>query len=383
MRIPKTGSLRNRRPKRIALVGVPILLGRSPFNAGLMEYARQHGNWTFIYNAEPTETSFRQLLDLDCDGAIVRVGSPAMRDAAQKLPFPIVNISGYLEDPGVPTIRADQEELGRLCARHLIERNFRRFAYVRFPKGWLNHARLKGFLECLAGAGLSNNIRGTDLRHAEPDLLSPTELRELRKWVATLNPPAALFLTDSHDAYKVLDAIRGAGMRVPEDIAVIAPYVSLQTHDLCVPSLTCADPNEFAWAVRAGRYLDRLMRGGSPNSGPVTMPPAGVVAAQSTNIIAIEDPLVRSAMDSIRQRSSENINIKTIAAMIGRPRRTIERRFLAAVGMSPHEALLRERFSNARELLRATPRLPLAEIARQCGFYNVQHMNRVMKRVDA
>lgn len=381
--MPQTKNTPKKRPKRIAVVGLPILLARSPFNAGLMEYARQHGHWRFIFNAEPTETSFQQLLDLDCDGAIVRICSPAMRDAAQKLPFPIVNISGYLENPGVPTIRSDQAELGRLCARHLLERNFQRFAYVRFPGGWLNQARLQGFFESLADAGLSENIRGMDLKHFEPDLLSPTELRHLGKWVTTLNPPTALFLTDSHDAYKVLEAIRGAGLRIPEDIAVIAPYVSLQTHDLCVPSLTCADPNEFAWAIRAGSYLDRLMRGGSPHAEPLTMLPAGVIAAESTNVIAIEDPLVRSAMDFIRQHSSENINIKTIADLINRPRRTLERRFLAAVGMSPHEALLRERLSNAQQLLNTTPRPPLAEIAKRCGFYNVQHMNRALNRSDS
>jgi len=380
---PPIESRRKRRSKRIALVGLPILLGRSPFNAGLMEYAREHGHWNFIFNAEPTETSFRQLLELDCDGAIVRICSTAMRDEAQKLPFPVVNISGYMENPGVPTIRADQRELGRLCAQHLIERNFQRFAYVRFPGGWLNQTRLEGFLESLSVAGFSGNISGMDLKHVEPDLFSAAELRQLRAWVATLTPPVAIFLTDSHDAYQVLETIRSAGLRIPEDIAVIAPYVSLQTHELCVPSLTCADPNEILWAHRAGAYLDRLMRGGKPYSEPVTVPPAGVIAAQSTNIIAVEDSLVRSAMDSIRQHASENINIKTIAANLGRPRRTIERRFLAAVGMSPHEALLRERVSNAKEFLNAKPRLPLAEIAQRCGFYNVQHMKRALKRLNA
>lgn len=381
--LPLNESRRNGRPKRIALVGLPILLGRSPFNAGLMEYAREHGHWNFIFNAEPTEASFRHLLKLDCDGAIVRICSPAMRDEARKLPFPVVNISGYLEDPGVPTIRADQMELGRLCAQHLLERNFQRFAYLRFPRGWLNQARLKGFLESLAAAGLSQNIVGLDLKIIEPDLFSAAELRRLRAWIATLNSPAALFLTDSHDAYKVLETIRSAGLRIPEDIAVIAPYVSLQTHELCVPSLTCADPNEPLLALRAAAYLDRLMRGSKPYSEPVTVPPAGIIAAQSTNIIAVEDPLVRSAMDSIRQHASENINIKTIAVNLGRPRRTIERRFLAALGMSPHEALLRERVSNAKEFLNAEPRLPLAEIAQRCGFYNVQHMKRALKRLNA
>jgi len=380
---PTIESRRKKRPKRIALVGLPILLGRSPFNAGLMEYAREHGHWNFIFNAEPTEASFRHLLELDCDGAIVRICSTAMRDEAQKLPFPVVNISGYLENPGVPTIRADQRELGRLCAQHLIERNFQRFAYVRFPGGWLNQTRLEGFLESLSDAGFSGNISGMDLKHIEPDLFSATELRQLKAWVATLTPPVAIFLTDSHDAYQVLETIRNAGMRIPEDIAVIAPYVSLQTHELCVPSLTCADPNETLWAHRAGAYLDRLMRGGKPYPEPVTVPPAGIIAAQSTNIIAVEDLLVRSAMDSIRQHASENINIKTIAANLGRPRRTIERRFLAAVGMSPHEALLRERVCNAKEFLNAKPRLPLTEIAQRCGFYNVQHMKRALKRLNA
>jgi LacI family transcriptional regulator len=379
---PAIESRRKRRQKRIALVGLPILLGRSPFNAGLMEYAREHGHWNFIFNAEPTETSFRQLLELDCDGAIVRICSTAMRDEAQKLPFPVVNISGYLENPGVPTIRADQRELGRLCAQHLLERNFQRFAYLRFPGGWLNQTRLEGFLERLSDAGFSGNISGMDLKHIEPDLFSATELRQLRAWVATLTPPVAIFLTDSHDAYQVLETIRSAGLRIPEDIAVIAPYVSLQTHELCVPSLTCADPNETLWAHRAGAYLDRLMRGGKPYSEPVTVPPAGIIAAQSTNIIAVEDSLVRSAMDSIRQHAAENINIKTIAANLGRPRRTIERRFLAAVGMSPHEALLRERVSNAKGFLNTKPRLPLAEIAQRCGFYNVQHMKRAIKRLN-
>ena len=69
--------------------------------------------------------TFRFLRHCKCDAAIVRITNPAMRREALKIPFPLINVSSWLEDPGVPTVRHDYRAIGRLVAEHLLEKGFR------------------------------------------------------------------------------------------------------------------------------------------------------------------------------------------------------------------------------------------------------------------
>ncbi len=356
---------------------MPVLESESVFNAAVLRYAQEHGHWQFAFSAEASVNSFRFLRELDCDGAIVRIVSPEMREEALRVDLPMVNVSSWLEHPGVTTIRFDNEMLGRLSAEHLLERKFQRFGIVRLHGGWLNEERARGFLASVGAAGFGDNVSIFDL---QSQFFDRAEMNRFRAWASSLRPPTGIFLTDDENAPLFMEALRAEGLRIPQDVAVITGYHHpLYIRD-CVPPLTHIDIDDEALALKAAQCLDRLMKGESPPNAVNEVQPRGVVALRSTDTLAVDDPMVSRAVEFIREHSAENINIKVVAEQLSLQRRTLERRFAAAVGISLHQFMIRERVMRAETLLRSSTRPALSKIASQCGFFDARHMKRALRQ---
>ena len=56
--------------RRIAVIGAPVLQAQSLFNAALIDYATQRGNWKFVFSTEVSVQTLRFLRQLECDGAL-------------------------------------------------------------------------------------------------------------------------------------------------------------------------------------------------------------------------------------------------------------------------------------------------------------------------
>jgi LacI family transcriptional regulator len=210
--------------KRIALIGLPVLQSVNNLsNAAIARHAEDAGRWRFVFSAEASVNAFRFLRTLDCDGAIVRITSTAMLREAKKIHFPLVNVSSWLERPGVPTVRHDYAAVGRLAAEHLLEKGFRRFGCVLVPGGWFIQERFNSFLETVKARG--GEVQIFSLKTTQPEIPQPISLAERRRfvdWVKLLRPPAALALMDDWDAPVLMEACNEAGLRIPRDLVMIA-----------------------------------------------------------------------------------------------------------------------------------------------------------------
>ena len=364
--------------KRIAVIGAPVLQAESRFNAALIDYAARHQHWKFVFSTEATVRNLRFLRGLDCDGALIRVISPAIAAEARKLPFPLVNFSSWLANPQVPTVRCDNAMMGRLAAEHLLERGFRRFGVVLTKGGWFIHPRHQSFLETIEAAGFAAHVSTFHLNNHPADA---ADWMRFKEWIITQPPPVALFLTnDDPDAPVLLEACREAGRRVPQDVAIIASHGHPQICLACHPQLTYVDQNEHDVALEAASYLDRLMSGESTGVKTIIVSSGGVVALGSTDTLAVEDREVARAVEFIRAHIKEPINIKDVAQHFSIARRTLERRFRSVMGMSLHDFQTRERIERARDLLRTKPPLTLAEVARRCGLTSAARLNLVFRQ---
>lgn len=72
-----------------------------------------------------------------------------------------------------------------------------------------------------------------------------------------------------------------------------------------------------------------------------------------------------------------NVSLEQIAHECGMSRSHLARAFKVSTGQSPHRWLSTRRIERARHMLSHTP-LPLADIARRCGFADQSHFTRVM-----
>jgi LacI family transcriptional regulator len=368
--------------RRIAVVGLPML--QSVHNLGsvaIANYAGRKGNWRFVLGAEATVDAFRFLRTVNCDGAIVRILSPAMNREAMKVRVPLINISSWLEHPGVPTIRHDYQTCGRLAAEYLLKENFRRFGCVLVRGGCIPR-RSRMFLDTLQRRGFK--ARQFYLRSSNPYLRQPLSAAERKRfvvWIRTLQPPAALVLMDDWDAPALMRACGEAGFEIPRNLGVLSIGVHSETLAACPVPLTAVQEDHETQMKLVVENLEQMMAGRHPAERLLEVPPLGVIERASTATLATEDRVVAGALEYLRTHTSEPLNIATLAGQIGTSRATLDRRFRKEIRQTPHDYLVQQRIRQAQELLQARPSPSLQAISAACGFMNRRRLNLVFKRI--
>jgi LacI family transcriptional regulator len=371
------------RQKRIALIGLPVFQSINNLTCvAIARHAEETGRWRFVFSAEASVAAFKFLRTLDCDGAIVRITSEAMKREARKIRFPLVNVSSWLADPGVPSAKHDYRALGRMAAEHLLEKGFRRIGCVIVPGGNFIQERFMAFSETLKLRGLKPQL--FHLRTTQPALQQPVSAEEKRRfanWVRTLQPPAALALMDDWDAPTLMNSCREAGLEIPRDLVVITACSHSEVVPQCPVPLSAPLENHELLGRLAVACLDDLMSGKRLENYTITVPPMGMAERTSTATMAIEDREVAHAVEFIRAHGFEPINISDVLTRVSISRVTLERRFRQVIGETPHEYLIQHRVRRAQELLLQQPPPSLQAIAKQSGLPDRRRLNQVFSRV--
>jgi LacI family transcriptional regulator len=172
----------------------------------------------------------------------VEPGNPFDRIISNRVPL-------VLLDRDVPGLHAafvgvDDEEVGLMATRHLLEKGCRRIAHLAGPDISTARGRLEGYRKALQSAGLGVRsdyvirIPSADSRSAENGFEAMQQL--LRRDP----PPDGIFCFNDEAATGALRAILDAGLRIPEDMAVIGVGNMTNTDFLKVP-LTTIDQNSI------------------------------------------------------------------------------------------------------------------------------------------
>ncbi len=91
------------------------------------------------------------------------------------------------------------------------------------------------------------------------------------------------------------------------------------------------------------------------------------------------DEIVRRALAKMQQTIDAPLTLGELAQQIKTGRRTLERKFKADLGVSPHTAYLNIRLDHAAQLLTRTQRTA-TDIAITCGFSDVAHFSKCFKK---
>jgi LacI family transcriptional regulator len=184
-----------------------------------------------------------------------------------------------------------------------------------------------------------------------------------------------------HDdrGHQVLDACRRANLRVPDEVAVIGVDNDPFLCNLCTPPLTSIDINPARIGYEAAAQLATMMNGGKPPRAPLLLgPPRGVAPRQSTDMLAIDDEEVASAVRFVRENAIKGISVRDVLALATRAPSTLERRVKRLLGRTIKAEITRVKLSRARLLLSETE-LPIAHIATRCGFSEPRYFCEVFR----
>ncbi len=135
---------------------------------------------------------------------------------------PYILIDRYFRGLDANFVGVDDEMVGLLATSHLLEQGCRRIAHIRGPEVSTAVGRLKGYKKALASHGLaplSGHIisLGTSGDHRG----EKSGYEVTKKLLSTRYRPDGLFCFNDPAAFGAIRAILDAGLRIPQDIAVI------------------------------------------------------------------------------------------------------------------------------------------------------------------
>ena len=294
---------------------------------------------------------------------------------------PAVEISSVRKDLGIPCVMEDNQAIGQLGAEHLLERNFKNFVWAPFCDDAVNEERFRGFAATVRAAGYDcvellpvNTRRSTRLnRHVNWTLR--------RRWVIhtirSLRYPLGIFCYNDCVAADIVDACIEADIQIPDQVAVLGVDNDPVICDCVQVPLSSVRHDLEGMAYEAAALLDCLINGDPAPKIPKRISPKGVVTRNSTEVLAVEDPKVSSALRYIQRNFSRgNLSVDDVVACTRLPRRSLERAFRVELRRTMLHEILRVRVNHAQKLLETTG-LSVTDIAAQSGFANLNHFFRV------
>ena len=101
----------------------------------------------------------------------------------------------------------------------------------------------------------------------------------------------------------------------------------------------------------------------------------------SADLVSNVDTDIVNAMEYIQKRYGEKVSLEDLCAVAKMSRATFNRHFKKVTQMSPMQYVINRRVNAAKQLL-ANGQQNKTEIALQCGFYDVSHLDKYLKQSD-
>lgn len=369
---------RTNEPKSVALLIESSNAYARGLLRGIVSYIRDHQTWSvYLSEQERGAAPPPWLRNWQGDGLIVRIETNTIARSIRRLGLPTVDLSAARHIPGIPWVETNDREISRLAAEHLIERGFRNLAFCGEPHFNWSQWRGDEFLRLADSDGRSCFTFQSDST-TSPGFSIAKERRRLTNWVAALPKPVGIFACYDIKAQQILDVCREAQIKVPEEAAVLGVDNDELLCDLCTPPLSSVMPAAHRAGREAARLLDDLM-GGKQVEEKHLIDPVGVVTRQSTDVLAIDDDDVVTAVRFIRNHACEGINVLDVLKTVPVSRRVLETRFQDLIGRTPHQEIVRRRIERACELL-ADSDMSLSRVASLTGFRSEAYLIVAFRR---
>jgi LacI family transcriptional regulator len=256
-------------------IGLLVLDGKNPFFTDLARAAEDEaegvGAVVLVGNTHRDATRESFYLDAFAQQQargiiIVPVGDVGARlERLRERGISSVVLQPEHPSPNSNSISVDNEEGGRIAARHLLETGRRRIAFAGGPIGMEQISRRHAG----AAAEIDGWGRGASLQVFETDDLTVAHGREVGHRLLRLpgaERPDAVFAANDLVALGILDIVGRDGIRVPDDVAVIG-YDDIDfARTAAVPLSSIRQPSEQLGQIAVQMIEDDRANPGRPPS---------------------------------------------------------------------------------------------------------------------
>jgi LacI family transcriptional regulator len=375
---------------------------------GIARYSQIHGPWEFLLPGEnpaipwpfsdsirgkdarakypvwlPNHSAF-PLHRLNANGVIGRIQTPAIGRTLLASGLPIIGIElsrAQLADRNplsrISEIRDEGVEVGHIAAEHLRGRGFTHFGFCGFPNCAWSDRRQRSFCESLRKHPLPRHVYLPPRKNA--NLPWPQEQLSVTSWLQSLPRPIGILACNDLRGRQLIDACRQAGLRVPDDVAVLGVDDDRLFCELANPPLSSVALNLNHAGYQAAELLDGLMSGHITAPKKIMVQATWVVERRSTSLRVVSDGHVVAALRFIDDHFRQAITVDDVVAAAQISRRALEICFKRHMGRSIREDIQRARLDWSKKLLGET-NLTIEKIAGLAGFCDPPYMSRVFQR---
>jgi LacI family transcriptional regulator len=364
--------------KRIAIVLSDVFLRR--LTPALFPFVKNRQDYWILDIYRPVAELLSLINELDPVG-IITEDLPGRTEHLLKLKRPMVIADTDKIYPGTISIDVDDGKVGQRAADFFVKAGFQHFAFLGNQTHYSNQ-RQQGFTRYLQHFGHFCHS------HLDRENKGKTYMEyyrgqapRLKEWLRGLPKPVGLFAAHDPLGRLVCEACGECFIPVPEEVAVLGANNDELICNLSYPPLSSVEIPWLKIGEMAGELLDRLITDGENKKTLHLVEPGEVIARESSDLSAVEDPVLRRALEYLRMHFHEDISIKTVCGILRINRRTFELKCREILGRSPKKELSRLRVEKAKSLLKQSE-AKMEWIARQCGFSNAERFSVVFKQTE-
>jgi DNA-binding LacI/PurR family transcriptional regulator len=233
--------------------------------SGMQAEARAHGHLLALHEVETAAELEPLTRELNEMAGILIIGSGDLTDAhIRRLAAPpraAVLVDNYLAGQAIECVMPDHADAGYLATNHLVSLGHRRIAFLPGPRKYKTLIdRHDGYLRALADLGLSTTPELQPLPIPGTPRKGYLQMRQL---LALTEPPTAVVATSDKSALGALEALREAGLRVPQDVALVG-IDDIPGAEYTEPPLTTVHwPKRELGVLAVRRLLHRIEHSGT------------------------------------------------------------------------------------------------------------------------
>ncbi|MFZ5889482.1 MAG: substrate-binding domain-containing protein [Myxococcota bacterium] len=341
---------------------------------GFMSIAHERG-WELLHYHASTDLDW---LANEWAPAAAVVG-PELRSTnlAQLPSCPVVFVNCDRSAEGLASACLDEAAVAALAVEHLRGRGLQHLTTFRFDDSPFAVARDAAFCERAIASGAqiapgwwhegAESPRQYEVPHA------------LMKWLRELPKPCGLFTCADVWGRVVARYARAAGLRIPEDLALVGVDNDVVECELIVPALSSV---AVPWRELGRKAADlvQLALGGTTISGQRSLvQPIDVQARRSSDVLAVTDELTAQAVAWIRAHADRRLTVPVVARAVASSSQRLERHFRSSLGRTVQEEIRRAHVEAAKHVLASTE-LGLPEVARRSGFSSAALLSVAFQR---
>jgi LacI family transcriptional regulator len=369
-------------PKVALLVETARGFGRN-FLRGVARYSELYGPWDFLIRAGDFEEVVPQIQNWGGTGIIARITSERMARQILKCGLPTIAL-GLSEEQrrrGSPlahlnNVGSKPAQIAQMAVEYFRDRCFSQFAYVGVPKRPWSIARETEYVRVLGRRGITPHIygQGRSSRTRQWEY----EQKDMARWISHLPKPIGVLVCNDDRGREVLQACMLAGVRVPEDVAVLGVDNDTVFCELAQPPLSSIELNAEGAGFRAAELLDAMMDGQRISHQEIEVEAVSVVGRRSTEAVAVEDPLLSKALRFIHENRGAPIAVADVIGHVGISRRGLENRFRDSLKRSILDEIQNVRLDESKRLLRDSS-LSITYVALSAGFTTTTYFSEFFR----